>query len=216
MKQAIKALALVCVLALGCAVFCACGGKSESAKTEETQPAAAALTNENGVVLMENPAIHAGDSAAQEKLEQYLQAHNALSAAAANLSSDYYTAKVFAKGNAVVLEMDVTADLTDAQKQSLSGTAEAIKQNADYSLAKGRTDSGVSDMVVVIAFVGRDNTVLASALSDTAQETAATTAPQETTQPATEADNQENQDNAENAENAENSENAGNGEETAE
>ena len=197
MKQAIKALALACVMALGCTAFCACGGKNESAETEETKPAATALTNENGVVLIDNPAIDANDSAAQEKLEQYIQSQN-FAAKTANLSSDYYTARTFAKGNAIVLEMDVTAGLTDAQKQSLNGTAEAIKMNMDFSLAQGRAATGVSNLVIVAAFVDKDNTVLASAISDTAQQTVSTTAPQQpTTEPATEAENDENADNAE-------------------
>ena len=197
MKQAIKALALACVMALGCTAFCACGGKNESAKTEETKPAATALTNENGVVLIDNPAIDANDAAAQEKLEQYIQSQN-FAAKTANLSSDYYTARTFAKGNAIVLEMDVTAGLTDAQKQSLNGTAEAIKMNMDFSLAQGRAATGVSNLVIVAAFVDKDNTVLASAISDTAQQTVSTTAPQQpTTEPATEAENDENADNAE-------------------
>lgn len=202
MKQAIKALALVCAMLIGCAAFCACGGNSDSAKTEETKPAATALTNENGVVLMDNPAINPNDTAAQEKLEQYMQAQNFAATKAANLSSDYYTAKVFAKGNAIVLEMDVIADLTDAQKQSLSGTAEAIKTNMDYSLAQGRSATGVSDLVIVAVFVDKDNTVLANAISDTALQVASTTSPQTqpTTQPATEAEDQGNEENAENAE----------------
>ena len=197
MKQAIKALALACVMALGCTAFCACGGKNESAKTEETKPAATALTNENGVVLIDNPAIDANDAAAQEKLEQYIQSQN-FAAKTANLSSDYYTARTFAKGNAIVLEMDVTAGLTDAQKQSLNGTAEAIKMNMDFSLAQGRAATGVSNLVIVAAFVDKDNTVLASAISDTAQQTVSTTAPQQpTTEPATEAEAEAGNDEAE-------------------
>ena len=197
MKQAIKALALACVMALGCTAFCACGGKNESAKTEETKPAATALTNENGVVLIDNPAIDANDAAAQEKLEQYIQSQN-FAAKTANLSSDYYTARTFAKGNAIVLEMDVTAGLTEAQKQSLNGTAEAIKMNMDFSLAQGRAATGVSNLVIVAAFVDKDNTVLASAISDTAQQTVSTTAPQQpTTEPATEAEAEAGNDEAE-------------------
>ena len=199
-----KALALVCAAALGCMALCACGGKSDSAKAEETKPAATALTNEKGVVLIDNPAIDANDAAAQEKIEKYMQAQNFAATKTANLSSDYYTATAFAKGNAIVLEMDVTADLTDAQKQALSGTAEAIKTNMDFSLAQGRAATGVSNLVIAAVFVDKDNTVLASALSDTAQQAPATTAPQPTTQPAAEADNQGNAENAENADNAEN------------
>ena len=204
MKQAIKALALACVMALDCTAFCACGARAKAPRQEETKPAATALTNENGVVLMDNPAIDANDTAAQEKLEQYIQSQN-FAAKTANLSSDYYTARAFAKGNAIVLEMDVTADLTDAQKQSLNGTAEAIKMNMDFSLAQGRTATGVSNLVIVAAFVDKDNTVLASAISDKAQEAVSTTAPpqQSTTQSATEAENNENSDNAESAENGE-------------
>ena len=204
MKKAIKALALVCAMALGCAAFCACGGKSGSAGTDETKPAATALTNENGVVLTDNPAVHPNDADAQAKIEQYLQSQN-FAAKTANLSSDYYTARTFAKGNAIVLEMDVTADLTDAQKQALNGTAEAIKTNMDFSLAQGRSATGVSDLVIVAVFVDKDNTVLASALSDTAQQAVSTTAPQQqpATQSATEAGNNENSDNAESAENGE-------------
>lgn len=152
MKKTVKGLALVMAMLFACLAFTACGGNSEPDHK---------LKNANGVVLIEDDSINVNNSDAQAKLEKYMDDNN-IADYASSMSTDSYTANIYAKGNALVYEMTMTIEVTDVMKEALSSTADSFKDSMNSAVTQARTETGIDDLVIVAAYVDENGEVLTS------------------------------------------------------
>lgn len=149
MKKGIKGIILAAML-LVCLTVAACTGVT--ANVHE-------LKNDKGIVLMTDDAIDVSNANAQKKLEQFIQS-DAAQQTKQSLTNEQMNADIYAKGNAVVFELALTAELTAEQEALVQSSAKSLLSSTD--IKEGRSDTGVDNMVVVYAVISKSGSVLAS------------------------------------------------------
>ncbi len=115
-----------------------------------------------GVVLAEDNAINTNDSEAEKKLNDYMTSQN-VSAYEQQLNSEFNgngNAKVYAKGNAFVIEINITVPLDSTKRESVRQYMEQYYSNMGSSLSQARTECGVSNMVMVVAAVDNNHEII--------------------------------------------------------
>lgn len=117
----------------------------------------AAITG-SGITIVTDDAIDTSDSAAQQKIESYLAANNA-TAYITQMLGNQGTVDQSVKGNTWTVAVKVNQKLTEEQKEQLRTYT---SQSLGFSAAEMRSESGVSNMVMVIAYLDSDGTVVAS------------------------------------------------------
>lgn len=121
-----------------------------------------AVKNSAGVTLAEADSIHADDKEAEAKLKQYMTD----SKVETTMEEDSYSGVIYIQGNAVVYELTMKVDVTEAQKQSLQTYLEEDISELSPSLKEGREESGVADMVIVYAYIAKDGSLIAGGVCD--------------------------------------------------
>ena len=120
------------------------------------------VSSTTGVVLAEDDAIDTGDGEAEKKLNDYLNSQNA-SSYEQELNRQLNgtgNAKIYAKGNAFVVEMNVTKELSSSERESARQYLEQYYSSYGSSLAQGRSESGVDNMVMVVAAVDNNHEII--------------------------------------------------------
>ena len=120
------------------------------------------IKSSSGVVLAEADSIHADDSEAEAKLKKYMTDNDVET----SIDEDDYSGVCYIKGNAVVYELTLKIDLTDAQKQTLQTYLTEELDELSPTLKEGREESGVDDMVIVYAYLGKDGSLVAGGVCD--------------------------------------------------
>lgn len=153
MAKAVKGIAQVLALILLCLAFSACGRTNVDISDEHV------LINPDGDVLIRDDSIDVSDLAAQTKIEAYLS-NGDIEIAKPGVANDQMSQDIYAKGNAIVMEFYITAELSEEQKA-------AVKENltpkmAAINIEDGRKDTGVSNLVFVYALFDRLNNLIMS------------------------------------------------------
>ena len=133
-------------------------GSSASASNIHT------ITGNTGVKLIEDNAIDTSDSSAQVKIQEYITAHPEAKTSMNSSMNGNGEGDIYARGNAMVYEVKVSTDVTDEQKSALSSYLESMKSSLSSSLSQAKSESGVSNMVIVIAYIDNTNALLASTI----------------------------------------------------
>lgn len=118
------------------------------------------IFNDSGIVIADDPAINNGDTTSESILNMVLNQKN-MSSSMEQFNTQMQgkaTAKMFAKGNALVIELDAIADLTDEQKQNIGPSFESNVSSVTTPLAQMKDQYGIS-MVVVVAVVENNGNV---------------------------------------------------------
>ncbi len=118
------------------------------------------IFNDSGIVIADDPAINNGDTTAESILNMVLNQKN-MSSSMEQLNTQMQgkaTVKMYAKGNALVIELDAIADLTDEQKQNIGPSFESNVSSVTTPLAQMKDQYGIS-MVVVVAVVENNGNV---------------------------------------------------------
>lgn len=118
------------------------------------------IFNDSGIVIADDPAINNGDTTAESILNMVLNQKN-MSSSMEQLNTQMQgkaTAKMYAKGNALVIELDAIADLTDEQKQNIGPSFESNVSSVTTPLTQMKDQYGIS-MVVVVAVVENNGNV---------------------------------------------------------
>lgn len=149
MKKSIKMIALAMAMLLACMAFAACSAAGNVHELKSTK----------GVVLMTDDAIDTSDTAAQTKIESYLDA-NGVTSLKESFSAQQLEAEIYAKGNAMVFELNITMELTAEQEAAAQEAVKPMLSSTD--IKEGRADAGVDNMVLVYAFISKDGKVLAA------------------------------------------------------
>ena len=118
------------------------------------------IFNDSGIVIADDPAINNGDTTAESILNMVLNQKN-MSSSMEQLNTQMQgkaTVKMYAKGNALVIELDAIADLTDEQKQNIGPSFESNVSSVTTPLTQMKDQYGIS-MVVVVAVVENNGNV---------------------------------------------------------
>ena len=118
------------------------------------------IFNDSGIVIADDPAINNGDTTSESILNMVLNQKN-MSSSMEQFNTQMQgkaTAKMFAKGNALVIELDAIADLTDEQKQNIGPSFESNVSSVTTPLTQMKDQYGIS-MVVVVAVVENNGNV---------------------------------------------------------
>lgn len=153
MAKTVKGVALVLALMILCFTFVSCGKANGGVADNHT------LINPDGDVLITDDAIDVSDLEAQTKIEEYLS-NGDIVITKPGISNEQMSQDIYAKGNAIVMEFYITAELSDEQKA-------AVKENltpkmSAININDGRNDTGVSNLVFVYALFDRMNNMIMS------------------------------------------------------
>ena len=151
MSKTIKAALLAATLLL-CLVLAACGSGAPEKKQAEN---AHQILNADGVLLLEDEAIDTGNADAQTKLETYLSTR--AESLQKRFASEASQTEIYARGNTIVFETDLTAEVAADQIETLKRTMEEMTTTMD--LKDGRAQTGVDSLTVLYALVNTDGTV---------------------------------------------------------
>ena len=62
------------------------------------------------------------------------------------------TAKIYGRGNSLVMDVKLTVDITDEQKSMLAANTGEIQSQLQQRLPQMRSEIGVDDLVVVLIY----------------------------------------------------------------
>ena len=127
--------------------------KPESSKT--TSQGSHQIYSSSGVLLAENDAIDASDKDAQEKLQSYLDNDSSLKESIEMVAGSNTEVSVYAKGNAVVCEINATEELGSARKAIIKSTTSVLSQPLNAMIGEMRSETGVDNLVGVYAYVDK-------------------------------------------------------------
>ena len=130
---------------------CNNNGTSVSSSTNIHQ-----IVGKNNIVLATDDAIDTTDSAAQSKLESYISNHSS-NFQNGFTSNDEASHDVYALGNTLVVEEKLTAEIDREESKTLSSIS-----NISFNSEAARKDTGVDNLVFVVAVIDKDNNVLLS------------------------------------------------------
>ena len=187
MKKIIKGIAIVSALLMAMTAFTACGNNSsskseesgssvssqakdesskEESKDEKTSKtdtgSATKLVDEDGLEIADDPAINVNDSTAEALLNKAIESKNlsSISTQIVNSSEGNITdASIFAKGNAMVIEMKLSSTVSKSDKAELSPFLDTLSSRIKPAELKETT--GIS-LVCVVAAVDYDGSLLDS------------------------------------------------------
>lgn len=151
MKKITKAM-LLAVALIACLAFSSCTGGIVNNPHE--------IKNSKGVTLCVDDAINTADEAAQAKLNKYLVDDGNAEEMKTQLGSDEMTVDVYARGNTMVLEYNITVDVTDEQAKALK--EEIQPRMSAMSITDGRKETGVDNLVVAYAVLDNKNNIIVS------------------------------------------------------
>ena len=119
------------------------------------------VTTSDGTVIAEDDSIDVKDSDAQKKLEDYIEKSGvkALMKTALSRYSSVGKVDLTAEGNAIIYKVTILKDMTSSEKEQVKSFAENSFGNLNGSLSQLRSESGVSDAVVVVTVIDKDGTV---------------------------------------------------------
>ena len=143
---------LVVAALIACLAFSSCTGGVVNNPHE--------IKNSKGISLCTDDAINTADEAAQVKLNKYLVDDGNGEEMKSQLGSDEMTVDVYAKGNTMVLEYNITTDVTEEQAKALKEQVQP--RMASMSITDGRKETGVDNLVVVYAILDNRNNIIVS------------------------------------------------------
>ena len=110
----------------------------------------------SGSLLADDPAIDASDFSAESKIHSFVDENPGLADSVESGAAGMATADVYASGNALVYEVRMNMELDDsmriAMKSALQSTEDTLKSSLKSSMAQMRSQIGVDNMVVVVAY----------------------------------------------------------------
>ena len=139
---------------------------TESSKIDDTSApmpvpgSANEIVNRDGLKLAEDPDIDSGDSDSQEKINSALKASNMPE----SINLGVMTVYTYAQGNALVYEYKYTAPMSSEDRSEAVKTLEELPSKSTATLSTLRTQTGVTNMVMVYAYVDSDGTLVSSAV----------------------------------------------------
>ena len=139
---------------------------TESSKIDDTSApmpvpgSANEIVNRDGLKLAEDPDIDSGDSYSQEKINSALKASNMPE----SINLGVMTVYTYAQGNALVYEYKYTAPMSSEDRSEAVKTLEELPSKSTATLSTLRTQTGVTNMVMVYAYVDSDGTLVSSAV----------------------------------------------------
>lgn len=139
---------------------------TESSKTDDTSApmpvpgSANEIVNRDGLKLAEDPDIDSGDSYSQEKINSALKASNMPE----SINLGVMTVYTYAQGNALVYEYKYTAPMSSEDRSEAVKTLEELPSKSTATLSTLRTQTGVTNMVMVYAYVDSDGSLVSSAV----------------------------------------------------
>ena len=147
MKKLTRITAVAAAMLLAMASLTACG--SNDIHTVKTS---------SGVVIATDDAIDTSESDAKQKIESFLTVQNAQAYIAQSMGS-HGTADQSVQGNTWVIALKMNQKLTEAQKTEIKTN---INNALPFSSSDMRSQSGVSNMVMVVAYLDSDGSVAAA------------------------------------------------------
>ena len=139
---------------------------TESSKIDDTSApmpvpgSANEIVNRDGLKLAEDPDIDSGDSYSQEKINSALKASNMPE----SINLGVMTVYTYAQGNALVYEYKYTAPMSSEERAEAVKTLEELPSKSTATLSTLRTQTGVTNMVMVYAYVDSDGSLVSSAV----------------------------------------------------
>ena len=139
---------------------------TESSKIDDTSApipvpgSANEIVNRDGLELAEDPDIDSGDSYSQEKINSALKASNMPE----SINLGVMTGYTYAQGNALVYEYKYTDPMSSEDRSEAVKTLEELPSKSTATLSTLRTQTGVTNMVMVYAYVDSDGTLVSSAV----------------------------------------------------
>ena len=139
---------------------------TESSKIDDTSApmpvpgSANEIVNRDGLKLAEDPDINSGDSDSQEKINGALKASNMPE----SINLGVMTVYTYAQGNALVYEYKYTAPMSSEDRSEAVKTLEELPSKSTATLSTLRTQTGVTNMVMVYAYVDSDGSLVSSAV----------------------------------------------------
>ena len=100
----------------------------------------------SGKTVADDSSINTGDSAAEKKINDFINAGGN-----GSTTSQMGTMKVYGKGNAVVYEERLFSPIPESERASYQALAKQSLSGSSSNLASARVQSGVSDLVAVYA-----------------------------------------------------------------
>ena len=139
---------------------------TESSKIDDTSApmpvpgSATEVVNRDGLKLAEDPDINSGDSDSQEKINGVLKASNMPD----SIDLGVMTVYTYAEGNVLVYEYKYTDPISSEDRAAVIKTLEELPSKSTATLSSLRTQTGVTNMVMVYAHVDSDGTLVSSAV----------------------------------------------------
>ena len=96
--------------------------------------------------------VNSSDSAAESKIKSYINAHPELKSSMESEMGGAATAKIYGRGNSLVMDVNLTVDITDEQKSMLAANTGEIQSQLQQRLPQMRSEIGVDDLVVVLIY----------------------------------------------------------------
>ena len=96
--------------------------------------------------------VNSSDSAAESKINSYINAHPELKSSMESEMGGAATANIYGRGNSLVMDVKLTVDITDEQKSMLAANTGEIQSQLQQRLPQMRSEIGVDDLVVVLIY----------------------------------------------------------------
>ena len=123
------------------------------------------VINSSGIVLADDPAINADDEDAEDIINDYFSENSELADVFEQNANGLATAKIYGVGNAMVVECTMTIDLNSAQTSAIADATGSAVASLQSMLSGMRSEVGVDDMVVVIAYLEKDGTYISGGVA---------------------------------------------------
>ena len=118
------------------------------------------VVNKAGLELAEDSAIDSDNSVSEAKITSALKASNMND----KIELGVMTIYIYAQGNALVYEYVYTSPISSADRAEVVSNVDNLPSKSTQTLTNLRTQTGVSDMVMVYAYVDSDGSLITSAV----------------------------------------------------
>ena len=118
------------------------------------------VVNHEGLELAEDSAIDSGNSVSESKITSALKASNMND----KIELGIMTVYIYAQGNALVYEYKYAEPISSTDRAEVMSNVKSLPSKSTQTLTTLRTQTGVSDMVMIYAYVDSDGTLITSAV----------------------------------------------------
>ena len=116
------------------------------------------IVNSDGIKLANDPAIDAGDFTAESKISSALKESDMPD----KIDLGVVTVYTYAHGNALVYEYKYTSPISSTERAEVMSNVMDLQSKSTRTLSDLRTQTGVSYMVMVYAYVDSDGSLITS------------------------------------------------------